>query len=124
MKKPVSYVLLAAAFVVAALIGATTGASADQRTVTVELADGSTTTVTVDVPPGTPLQDVQLPPPPPLPTVPLPTTPTPSPSPSPSPGDQSQNPSDQGNQDNGPNGKKGETQKKTGDKSKAAANAL
>ena len=81
MKKPVFYVLLAAAFVVAALIGATSGASADQRTVTVQLADGSTTTVTVDVPPGTPLQDVQLPPPPPLPTVPLPTTPTPTPTP-------------------------------------------
>ena len=42
MKKPVFYVLLAAAFVVAALIGATSGASADQRTVTVQLADGST----------------------------------------------------------------------------------
>src|SRR3954453_21707079 len=72
MKKSVFYVLLAAAFAVAALVGLTSGASAEQRTVTVRLADGSLTTVTVDVPPGTPLEDIQLPPPPELPTTPVP----------------------------------------------------
>src|SRR5690242_11178097 len=85
MKKGVFSMLLAAALSVAALVGLTSGASAEQRTVTVQLADGSTTTVTVDVPPGTPLSDIQLPPPPSVPTVPLPVPNPTSPSPSPNP---------------------------------------
>src|SRR5947199_8976823 len=108
MKKPVFYVLLAAAFVVAALIGATSGASADQRTVTVQLADGSTTTVTVDVPPGTPLQDIPVPDLPPLPTT---TTPVPTPTGTPPPpGDSGSSPTDQQNPDQAPNSKKGKQQ--------------
>src|SRR5437763_13018127 len=84
MKKPVSCVLLAAAFALAVLVGITSGASADQRTLTVQLTDGSTTTVTTDVPTGTSLTDIQLPPPPtvtttsplPVPILPTSTSPT------------------------------------------------
>src|SRR2546421_8322469 len=123
MKKSVFSVLLAAALSLAALAGLTSGASAEQRTVTVQLADGSTTTVTVDVPPGTPPSDIQRPPPPSVPTVPLP-VPNPSPSPSPNPPNGS-SPSDQQNQDQTPNASgKGKPQKRSGDKTKATPNAL
>src|SRR2546423_7997524 len=50
MTKKLLYVLLAVALSAAALAGLTSGASAEQRTVTVELANGTTTTVTGDVP--------------------------------------------------------------------------
>src|SRR4051794_39175725 len=39
-----------------------TATQAELRTMTVQLADGSLTTVTVDVPPGTPIRDVAIPP--------------------------------------------------------------
>src|SRR3954469_7362662 len=39
-----------------------TARQAELRTMTVQLADGSTTTVTVDVPPGTPIDQVMVPP--------------------------------------------------------------
>jgi hypothetical protein len=124
MKKPFSYVLLAAALAVAALAGLTSGASAEQRTVTVELADGTTTTVTVDVPPGTPLSEIQLPPPS-LPEL-------PAPLPDLTPGDQSPPPGDQdsSDQENAAEGQapdasdKSKPQKKSGDKERAKPNAL
>src|SRR3954451_10505924 len=103
MSKRLLFVLLSAALVAATVAGLTVPANAELRTVTVQLADGSTTQVTVDVPPGTPLDQVTipvptptvpLPVPTPTPTNPTPTTPTPSPSPSPSP-DQGSNPSGQ-----------------------------
>src|SRR5260221_11513731 len=127
MKKSVLYVLLAAALAVAALVGLTSGASAEQRTVTVRLADGTLTTVTVDVPPGTPLGDIQLPPPPAVPTVPLPVpTPPPAGSPPPPGGSPDQGtPPNQSNPDQAPNANgNGGKQKKSGDNQKATPNAL
>jgi hypothetical protein len=111
-----------------------TPANAEFRTVTVRLADGSTTTVTVDVPPGTPLDQVQLPAPPPTPTVtspvpaPTPTSPSsPAPTPStPSNPTQGQQPSDPtGALDQAPNASdKGGAQTGSGGKEKAKPNAL
>src|SRR2546421_1528201 len=111
MSKKLLFALLTAALVAATLAGFTvraTPASAELRTVTVQLADGSTTTVTVDVPPGTPLDQVTIPVPTPTVPVPVPVpnptnpgSPAPSPSPSPSP-DQGNQPSDQP-QDSAPN---------------------
>ncbi|MFL5840906.1 MAG: lytic murein transglycosylase, partial [Thermoleophilaceae bacterium] len=136
MTKRLLFVLLTAAMAAATLVGLTvpaSPASAELRTVTVRLADGSLTTVTVDVPPGTPLDDVQLPAPPPLPTVPLPVpTPpgTPAPAPSPSPGsgnpDQGSSPSDQQQPDTPPSAsdKNSLEQKTSGGKDKAKPNAL
>ncbi|MFL5894839.1 MAG: lytic murein transglycosylase [Thermoleophilaceae bacterium] len=122
MRKSLLYVLLAVALSAAALVGVTSGASAEQRTVTVQLADGSTTTVTVDVPPGTPLDQVQLPP------LPLPTDPVPVPTPpgTPPPPDQGGpgNPDDQQPADQTPSSKKGNKQKGSSDKQKAKPNAL
>ena len=63
MSKRLLFVLLTAAMATATLVGFTvpaTPANAELRTVTVQLADGSTTTVTVDVPPGTPTEGVVL----------------------------------------------------------------
>src|SRR3954447_24334000 len=88
MSKRLLFVLLTAALAAATLVGFTvpaTPANAELRTVTVRLADGTLTTVTVDVPPGTPLEDIQIPEPPPVPTTPvpvptLPGAPTPPPS--------------------------------------------
>src|SRR3954447_18875234 len=77
MSKRLLFVLLSAALAAAAVAGLTVPANAELRTVTVQLADGSTTTVTVDVPPGTPLDQVQIP------TVPTPTVPLPAPVPTP-----------------------------------------
>jgi hypothetical protein len=133
MSKRLLFVLLIAAVAAATLVGLTvpaTPASAELRTVTVQLADGSTTTVTVDVPPGTPLQDVTIPQPPPLPSSPVP-VPTPPGSPVPTPGGGSGNP-DQGSQpsnpqpsDQSPNASdKSKAQQKSGDKQKAKPNAL
>ena len=84
--------------------------------------DGSTTTVTVDVPPGTPLQDIPVPDLPPLPTT---TTPVPTPTGTPPPpGDSGSSPTDQQNPDQAPNSKKGKQQKKSGGKQKATASPL
>src|SRR5689334_23145718 len=97
MSKRLLFVLLCAAVAAATLVGFTvpaTPANAELRTVTVRLADGSLTTVTVDVPPGTPLDQIDIPPVPTVPTpVPVPTpTPTPPPAGGGGSGDQ---PSDQ-----------------------------
>src|SRR3954465_7747434 len=102
MNRRLLFVLLSAALAAATVVGLTVPASAELRTVTVQLADGSTTTVTVDVPPGTPLDQVQIPPLPPVPPVPVP-IPTPPGSPTPPPGgDQGQQPSDQPSPDDTP----------------------
>ena len=101
-------------------------ANAELRTVTVQLADGSTTTVTVDVPPGTPLDQVQIP------TVPLPTPTEPLPAPLPNPTEPSspapQPSPDQGgtgDQTDGPTASdQGGTQETSGTKEKAKKNAL
>jgi hypothetical protein len=61
--------MLAAAAVASAFAAITLPASAEQRTVTVRLADGTLAQVQVDVPPGTPLEDIQIP------TLPTPTVP-------------------------------------------------
>jgi Transglycosylase SLT domain len=115
MKKRLSHTLLCAGVaLVAALTGFTVAASAEQRVLTVKLVSGKIVTVTVDVPPGTPVSAIQLPadlgpvewvsqqevvpttpttpvpttetttPPPPAPTAPAPET-TPAPPPTPAP---------------------------------------
>jgi hypothetical protein len=138
MSKRLLFALLAAALVAATVVGLTvpaTPAQAELRTVTVQLADGSTTTVTVDVPPGTPLDQVQIPPlPTPTTPVPVPTLPSPSPSPSPTPnpspgsgGNQDQNNTQTNpSPDNGaPNASgKGQKQGTSGGSQKAKPNAL
>src|SRR3954470_23809087 len=133
MSKRLLFVLLSAALAAATLVGLTVPASpanAELRTGTVRLADGTLTTVTVAVPPGTPLDQVQVP------TVPVPTVPVPVPVPSPTPpptggggggggGDQGsgdqpsgQQPADQ------PNADTGSEQTKSGGKEKAKPNVL
>jgi soluble lytic murein transglycosylase-like protein len=128
MSKKLLFALLCAALAAATLVGFSvpaTPASAELRTVTVQLADGSTTTVTVDVPPGTPLQDVQIPVPTPTVPVPVPTPTDPSnPAPQPSP-DQGSQPSDQTTQDTpATSDQGGGAQPKSGTKQKAKPNAL
>jgi Transglycosylase SLT domain/Peptidase family M23 len=126
MSKRLLFVLLSAALAAAAVAGLTVPANAELRTVTVQLADGSTTTVTVDVPPGTPLDQVQIP------TVPLPTPTEPLPAPLPNPtepSDPAPVPSpDQGgtgDQTDGPTASdQGGTQETSGTKEKAKKNAL
>jgi len=73
MRKSLLYVMLSAAAVAAGFAALTLPASAEQRTVTVRLADGTLAQVQVDVPPGTPLEDIEIP------TLPTPTTPVPTP---------------------------------------------
>jgi Transglycosylase SLT domain len=104
MKTRLLQVLLAAAVLAAAVFaGITVPASAQQQTVYVQLANGEVVPVTVDVPPGTSLDDIQLPgtpvQPPAAPGVPgadapadQPTTPTPDPTPT-TPGGRPQAPS-------------------------------
>src|SRR3954449_988684 len=133
MSKRLLFVLLTAALAAATVVGLTVPANAELRTVTVQLADGSTTTVTVDVPPGTPLDQVQLPAP--TPTVPLPVpVPNPtspgSPAPStPTPSPTNPNP-DQGGQTGGqtgntaPNASSQAEQQASGTTEKAKKNAL
>src|SRR3954464_1322650 len=120
MNRRLLFVLLSAALAAATVGGLTVPANAELRTVTVQLADGSTTTVTVDVPPGTPLDQVQIP------TVPTPTVPLPvpapnppdpsSPAPTPTPGDKPTdptNPTGSGDQAPSESGQGG-TQEKSG----------
>src|SRR4051812_9502211 len=79
MKTRLLQILLAASLVaVAAFVAFTAPASAQQQTIWVKLASGQIVQVTVDVPPGVPLSDIQLPGVPvPAPTTPtVPTTPT------------------------------------------------
>ncbi|MEA2492761.1 MAG: hypothetical protein QOJ29_672 [Thermoleophilaceae bacterium] len=121
--------LLTAALAAATLVGFTmpaTPANAELRTVTVRLADGTLTTVTVDVPPGTPLEDIQIPNPPPVPTVPVPVPSLPgAPTPPPDNPDQGQPPADQAPADQAPAASdKGKEQKKSGDSQKAKPHAL
>ena len=81
MSKRLFFALLSAALAAATLVGLTlpaTPAQAELRTVTVRLDDGSLSTVTVDVPPGTPLSDIIVPAGTPLADV---TVPTPAPTP-------------------------------------------
>ena len=78
MKTRVITLLLAAGLLaVAALTALSMPAAAQTQTVYVRLADGSVVPVTVDVPPGSSLDDIQLPGTPvPAPAPPTPTTPT------------------------------------------------
>jgi Transglycosylase SLT domain/Peptidase family M23 len=74
MKTRALHILLATGAVVVAIFTAlTVPAAAQQQTVYVRLPTGQVVAVQVDVPPGTPLDDIQLPGTP----VPAPTTPTP-----------------------------------------------
>ena len=89
MKTRVITLLLAAALLAAAALTALSiPASAQTQTVYVQLADGSVVPVTVDVPPGATLDDIQLPgapvPAPPAPETTVPETPT-APAPTPKP---------------------------------------
>ncbi len=62
MKKRLWHSLVCAGVVcVAALTGFTVAASAEPRVLTVKLVSGEIVTVTVDVPPGTPVSEIQLP---------------------------------------------------------------
>ena len=61
MRQRLLYALLAAGLVLIALVAFTTSAAAEKRSFQVRLADGSVVTVTVDVPPGTPLDEIPLP---------------------------------------------------------------
>jgi len=91
MKRRLLYLLLCAGLAaVAALTALTMPAAAEPQTVTVRLVTGEVVTITVDVPPGTPLEDIQLPgeivPPgtpsePPAEPAPPPTRPAPAPGP-------------------------------------------
>src|SRR4051794_69159 len=124
MKTRLLFVLLSAALA-ATMVGLTMPASAELRQVTVRMADGSLATVTVDVPPGTPLEDIQLPAPPPVPTVPLPVpTPpgTPAPDPgsgTPDPGSTSPDPAQPSDAPPSASDQKSKAQTKSGDKQKA-----
>jgi hypothetical protein len=146
MSKRLGFVLLTAALTAATVVGFTipaTPAQAELRTITVRLADGSLTTVTVDVPPGTPLDQIQLPGTPvtgttPTPTGTTPTTTSPS-SPAPNAGSPSNSTGGGGGGQGGQTGTtttpkvlnqvpnasdKGGSQKGSGDKKKAKKNAL
>ena len=86
MKKRLAYILLiAGVLIVAGLAAFTLPASAEKRTVYVQLVTGEVVPVTVDVPPGTDLSQIQLPGPivpPPVPgqqTTPQPKKPEPTP---------------------------------------------
>ena len=82
MKRRITYLLLCAGLLVIAGITAfTVPASAQLRNVTVQLPDGRVVTVTVDVPPGTPLSDIDLPGVPVPPGTPSQPLPTPEPQP-------------------------------------------
>jgi transglycosylase-like protein with SLT domain len=98
MRKRLTYILLCAGLIaVAALTAFTLPASAEKRTVTVKLVTGQVVTVTVDVPPGTPLDQIDLPGqivPPGTPSTPAPApkSPKPAPAPAPKPGAGSEQP--------------------------------
>src|SRR3954447_2558486 len=62
MKSRLLYILLSVAVLVVAMLTAfTIPASAEKRTIYVKLVTGQVVPVTVDVPPGTPLNDIHLP---------------------------------------------------------------
>src|SRR3954449_10483566 len=60
-KRKLAFGLLATALVGAGVGASVIPASADQRTLVVTLATGQTMTVTVDVPPGTPVDQIHIP---------------------------------------------------------------
>src|SRR4051812_50108182 len=83
MRKRLLYIVLAATLAASLTTALALPASADQATVSVTLTDGTTVPVQVDVPPGTPVSQIQIPtvsvPGPGTPSVPTPTVPgTPS----------------------------------------------
>src|SRR4051812_6541764 len=120
MKKRLFYILLAAGLAsIAILTTLTQGASAELRTITVQLATGQVITVTVDVPPDTPLSQIQLPGTPVAPGTPsTPTTTQPSQPSSPN-GTSGNNNSSSGS----PTTKKGDKQKSSGSDQNATPEA-
>src|SRR4051794_7460363 len=60
-KRKLAFALIATALVGAGVGASVIPASADQRTLVVTLATGQTVTVTVDVPPGTPVDQIHIP---------------------------------------------------------------
>src|SRR3954453_18604260 len=60
-KRKLAFALMATALVGAGVGASVIPASADQRTLVVTLATGQTMTVTVDVPPGTPVDQIHIP---------------------------------------------------------------
>jgi hypothetical protein len=111
MKKRLSHILLiAGALIVAGLAAFTMPASAEKKTVYVQLVTGEVVPVTVDVPPGTDLSQIQLPGPIVPPPVPGQTT-TPQP--------KKQEPSPTVPNEPKPKTDQGKSQRKTGTKRKA-----
>ena len=114
MKSKLLYIVLSAALVaVAATVAFTLPASAETRTVYVRLLDGRVVPVTVDVPPGTPLSEIQLPGQPVAPGTPSQPPPDqkpPTPPPSSTAPDSGPRPT--------PNGRGGRPQRRTGSKKK------
>jgi hypothetical protein len=92
MKKRLLYILLSAGLVAAAALAAfTLPASAELREIQVRLVTGEVVTITVDVPPGTPLSEIEVPgvvtnePAQPAPAQPAPQQPAPAPQSGPAP---------------------------------------
>ncbi|MBA3301704.1 MAG: hypothetical protein H0T15_07515, partial [Thermoleophilaceae bacterium] len=80
MNKRLLIALVAAALAAVALLSALTlPAGAELRTITVRLGDGTLIQVQVDVPPGTPLEDIDIPILPQPAPAPPPTAPAPAP---------------------------------------------
>ena len=78
MKRRLVQILLCAGLLgAAALTAFTLPASAEKRTITVKLLNGQIITLTIDVPPGTPLSEIQVPGV--VGNTPVPTSPTPQP---------------------------------------------
>ena len=109
MKKRLFYTLIAAALLGAAFAVLTLPASAEKRTITV-IVNGQPVTVTVDVPPGTPIENIEIP------LLPSPTQPAPTPPPDGGEQTPAQPPS---SGDDEPTSRRGEKQKKTGDEREA-----
>jgi hypothetical protein len=110
MKKRLAHILLiAGVLIVAGLATFTMPASAEKRTVYVQLITGEIVPVTVDVPPGTPLDQIKLPGPIVPPPVPGQTTPQPK----------KQEPTPTVPEEPKPKTDKGKAQHKTGAKKKA-----
>ena len=109
MSRRLFYILLTVALAATAAFAAFSNpAAATPRTITVQLGNGQVISITIDVPPGTPLDQIQLPGevvPPGTPSTPAPAAPAPAPS---TPGQTSQ-----------PKSNKGEKQKQSGSKDKA-----
>jgi transglycosylase-like protein with SLT domain len=109
MKARVLHVILVGALAAGIVCALTLPASAKLQTVTVRLIDGSVVTVTVDVPPGTPIEDVDLP------GVPIPTPPGPTPPPAPPQKSEPKKPSEEGT----PKTRRGHKQRRSRSKRRA-----